>query len=216
MSTPDLGGDPIDPNVAFSAEPPGGPLYYGPTGYGPAGYGPAGYVPYGYFPAPYWSSVSRRPGEILTAAILSLVDAALLLVVGFVVILASSTADDTGDTFSATDRAGLYVGAGLMNILVAIALIVGAVLLLTRSPNGRPTIVVANPVVRHPRHFLECRGGRDRDLAGGVLRPGGRSHCPDRSAARQPLAQERSLTCSAVKPVSRRGGWRRTAGCGPR
>ena len=80
---------------------------------------------------------------MLTAAILSLVEAALLLVVGFVVILASSTADNTDDTFSATDRAGLYVGAGLMNILVAIALIVGAVLLLTRSPNGRPTIVVA-------------------------------------------------------------------------
>ena len=80
---------------------------------------------------------------MLTAAVLSLVDAGLLLVVGFVVILASSTADDTDDTFSATDRAGLYVGAGLVNILVAIALIVGAVLLLTRSPNGRPTIVVA-------------------------------------------------------------------------
>ncbi len=135
MSTPDLGGDPIDPNV------PSG--YWAPS-YEPPGYGPSGYAPSNFAASyEYWPTESRRPGEVLTAAILSLVDAGLLLVVGFVVILASSTFDDTGDTFSATDRAGVYVGAGLANIVIAVALIVGAVLLLSRGRNGRPTIVVA-------------------------------------------------------------------------
>jgi hypothetical protein len=130
LSAPDLGGDPIDPNV-----PPG---HWGPS-YQPDSYRPPD-IASSY---DYWPTEPRRPGEVLTAAILSLVDAGLLLVVGFVVILASSTFDDTGDTFNATDRAGVYVGAGLANIVVAVALIVGAVRLLSQGRSGRPTIVIA-------------------------------------------------------------------------
>jgi hypothetical protein len=130
MTGPVLYGDPIDPNE---------PYLEAPVQYATAVYEP---YPPSYAPAGYRADPNARPGEVVVAAVLSLVIAGLLLITGFVVIFAASSLDtpDTADGIEASNRATLFVFAGLTNVVAAALLIIGAVLMLGRSSSGRTTI----------------------------------------------------------------------------
>jgi len=137
MTGPALSGDPIDPNPPLAEVPQ---LYAPPaTGYAPVDWNTTGYsAPYGG-----WTGAGRpveRPGEAVAAAVLSLVVAALLLITGFVVIFAASSLENDPDT-DPSQRTTLFVFAGLVNVIAAAILIVGGVLLLSRSKSARATIV---------------------------------------------------------------------------
>jgi hypothetical protein len=141
--TAELHGDPIDPNVPIVGA---APEYWYPSA--PPAY--PNYAPQPYFYAqsyyapPNYDAYSqagpRRPGEAVSAAVLSLIVAGLLLVSGFILILAVMTVDDP--RFEATRQANAVIVAALSNMVTAAVLIVGATLLLGRARAGRPTIGV--------------------------------------------------------------------------
>jgi hypothetical protein len=126
-------GDPIDPNVPIT-EPLGS---YGWPSYPPA-----------YAPPPYNAYSNEldrtrdRPGEVLAATVLALITSGLLLITGFIVIFAASSFDSTDDAVESSQRTTLFVGAGLLNVIVAAALIIGAVLLLGRAEGGRTSLAL--------------------------------------------------------------------------
>src|ERR1700742_1515023 len=122
-------GDPIDPNEPITEpliDASGYHAAYGNVdGYG--GYPP----PAGYRPAetyPDYHQPDRRPGEGVAGAVLGLVTSGLLLVTGFIVIFAASSLGSADGDIASTQRTGLFVGAGFMNVVVAGLLILGAVL----------------------------------------------------------------------------------------
>jgi hypothetical protein len=143
-------GDPIDPNEQLTEPPPlfypadfgyGVPPGYGPPpGYGaPPGYGP----PPGYRPPPdYGPSPDARPGGVMASAVLALITSGLLLITGFVVIFAAGSLDTSDFDSQTAQRTTLFVIAGLGNVLAAAVLIMGAVLLLNRSKNGRTAVAI--------------------------------------------------------------------------
>jgi hypothetical protein len=137
MTGPALYGDPIDPNPPMTEVPQ---LYAPPTmGYAPVDWNTVVHPgsPYGGWTAP--RPPDERPGEAVAAAVLSLVVAALLLITGFVVIFAASSLENEPDT-DPSQRTTLFVFAGLVNVIAAAILIVGGVLLLSRSKSARATI----------------------------------------------------------------------------
>ena len=121
-------GDPIDPNAPIT-EPLGS--------YGWPSYPPAYAPPVGNAYSDELARANARPGEVLTATVLALITSGLLLITGFIVIFAASSLDTTDDTVESSQRTTLFVGAGLLNVIVAATLIIGAVLLLGRAKGGR-------------------------------------------------------------------------------
>lgn len=137
MTGPDLFGDPIDPNPPVAEAP----VLYAPpaTGYAPVDWNSGAYPPAAYGGWTGGHAVDERPGEAVAAAVLSLIVAALLLITGFVVIFAASSLETAPDA-DPSQRTTLFVFAGLVNVIAAAILIVGAVLLLSRSKSARATI----------------------------------------------------------------------------
>jgi hypothetical protein len=106
---------------------------------GPAIYGdPTG----AYQPYDGLRRTDERPGAVITAAVLSLITAGLLLITGFVVIFAASSLETAETTVENSQRTTLFVGAGLVNVIAAALLIIGGVALLSRSRAGRSAVVV--------------------------------------------------------------------------
>jgi hypothetical protein len=135
---PAIYGDPIDPNEPIG-EPT--PAYYPWTG----GQQYPGYLspPTGaYQPYDGLRRTDERPGAVITAAVLSLITAGLLLITGFVVIFAASSLETAETTVENSQRTTLFVGAGLVNVIAAALLIIGGVALLSRSRAGRSAVVV--------------------------------------------------------------------------
>jgi hypothetical protein len=160
MTGPAIFGDPIDPNEPISEPGPvyypnpwtggqphyaGQPQYAGFPGGQPQYPGYPGYLsppPGGYQP---WDGVRPadvRPGAVITAAVLSLATAGLLLITGFVVIFAASSLESAENAVEDSQRTTLFVGAGLVNVIAAALLIIGGVALLNRSRAGRSALVV--------------------------------------------------------------------------
>jgi hypothetical protein len=126
-------GDPIDPNVPIT-EPFGS---YGWPSYPPA-YAPPAYNAY----SAELERINGRPGEVVVASVLALIASGLLLITGFIVIFAASTLDTTDGEVESSQRTTLFVGAGLLNVIVAATLIIGAVLLLGRAKGGRSSLAL--------------------------------------------------------------------------
>ena len=102
-----------EPGAPYAGPPPTGQLYPGapyPGGSYPGGYGPAGGSPYGWpaaggYPWPYaWGGPGypgwpmppqgpRRPGQVVAAAVLAFVQAALVLLASFYVFMLATVAD---------------------------------------------------------------------------------------------------------------------------
>src|SRR5229473_699691 len=85
-------GDPTDPNLPVTEPFIEAPPYYAGQydGYPAAFNGYNGY-PGGYGTYDGYLATAVRPGEVVTAAVLSLITAGLLLITGFVVIFAASS-----------------------------------------------------------------------------------------------------------------------------
>jgi hypothetical protein len=140
MTGPAIFGDPIDPNEPIS-EPALAYYPYPWTGAHPQYPGYLSPPPGGYQPWDGLRPADERPGAVVTAAVLSLITAGLLLITGFVVIFAASSLE-TADTVDNPQRTTLFVGAGLVNVIAAALLIIGGVALLSRSRAGRSALVV--------------------------------------------------------------------------
>ena len=159
-------GDPwADPNAPAYAGPPATdpppapqPPPYGYPQYGHPGY--PGYPPYGY-PPPYptayptpWPPVpagSRRPGQVIAAAVLAFVQAAIVLVASIYVVLFSSLIDiavDADPTSPPPEEVSQLAGegtvVGIVQVVSAVLLIVGGVLVLnSRRRRSLVVLVVA-------------------------------------------------------------------------
>ena len=124
-----------------------------PYGYPQPGY--PGYPPYGY-PAPYpapWPPVPagpRRPGQVIAAAVLAFVQAALVMVASIYVVLFSSLIDIAANADPASpppDEVARLAGegtvVGIVQIASAVLLIVAGVLALnSRRPRSLVVLVV--------------------------------------------------------------------------
>lgn len=142
MTGPAIFGDPIDPNEPIGESEAGYyPYPYQWTGAHPQYPGYLSPPPGGYRPYDGIRPADERPGAVITASVLSLMTAGLLLITGFVVIFAASSIE-TADTVENSQRTTLFVGAGLVNVIAAALLIIGGVALLSRSRAGRSALVV--------------------------------------------------------------------------
>jgi hypothetical protein len=147
---------PTEPGAPYAGppatDPPPAPGYgfpgYGPPGYGPPGYGPPGYGPYGGYPAawPAPPGGPRRPGQVIAAAVLTFVQAGLVLLASFYVgilgAVASSIAEED-PTLSRTQSHALGTEAVVLAIVQgvsALVLVVGGVLAL--NSRRRPALVL--------------------------------------------------------------------------
>jgi lysylphosphatidylglycerol synthetase-like protein (DUF2156 family) len=139
---------------------PGSPTYAGPPATDPPpsmpppqyGYpgAPYGYAPYGY-PAPWPPGGPRRPGQVIAAAVLAFVQAALVMVSSLYVVLFSSLIDIAGQADPASappaEVANLATEGtvlGIVQVASAVLLIVGGVLALnSRRRRALVLLVVA-------------------------------------------------------------------------
>ena len=147
MSHPDPWADPATPTEQgppYAGPPPtaappygyyGVPAPYGPPAYGhpPGPYGyPYGYPPYGYWPTP--PPRPRKPGQVITAAVLALVQAGLVLLASGYVFLLAAAADLAGTTGAAVagDLAAEGRVVATVQLLSVVLLVVAGVQLLGR------------------------------------------------------------------------------------
>ncbi len=143
---PNYSQPPVNPSAAgYPPYPP----YPGYPGYPPfPGYpGEPAYSSYPVYPgyptyAGYPPPGVRRPGEVTAASVLSLISAAIVLITGFIIIFAVSMLDSPDSGVETLDDAHLFVVAGLIDIVTAALLIVGALLLLGRARSGRPVLAI--------------------------------------------------------------------------
>ncbi|WP_147251817.1 hypothetical protein [Blastococcus sp. TF02-8] len=149
MSDPWAGSSP-DGEPAYTGPPPTtpppayGPPAYGPPGYGPPGYWPAPYAPAPYAPMPYGPGpygVPRppaRPGTVVGAAVMTFVQAAVVLVASLYVwfsaaVLQSAVDEDpTGAPTAAYELSDLGTTLAVVQLVSVVLLVVGGVLALTR------------------------------------------------------------------------------------
>lgn len=160
---------PSDPQDPYGGQPYLPPPPYGsyPSAYPPAGYQagyqpghqpgyqpgyqappgyPLPYAPYQYPPPPVGSS-TMRPTTVAGAAVLSFVAAGLLVFAGIVLVAAASTADVVYDAFDRHSSISTELTLdGLGNLLAAMLLIAGGVMVLGGNQKGRP-LVLAGTVI---------------------------------------------------------------------
>jgi hypothetical protein len=147
-----------DPNAQAypgppATDPPPAPQ---PSPYGYPQYGYPGYPPYAY-PAPYpatWPPVPagpRRPGQVIAAAVLAFVQAAMVMVSSIYVVLFSSLIDIAADADptsappqEVSQLASEGTVVGIVQVASAVLLIVGGVLVLnSRRRRSLVVLVVA-------------------------------------------------------------------------
>jgi hypothetical protein len=135
-----------------ATDPPAAPP--APQGYPGVPYGYPGYPPYGYpgygYPVP-WPPVPagpRRPGQVIAAAVLAFVQAAVVLVASIYVVLLSSLIDIVGDADPSSappaEVAGLATEGtvvGIVQVVSTVVLIVGGVMALN-SRRRRALVVL--------------------------------------------------------------------------
>ncbi len=133
--------------------------YAGPPATAAPGYPPPGYAPPGYGwappPAPYWASYGppaparpRRPGQLVAAAVLAFVQAGLVaLSSAYLVLLAVAAGALAPEYGTSADDDALVTEAVVLTVvqlLSAIGLVVGGILVLNRRGRGSwLTLVVA-------------------------------------------------------------------------
>jgi hypothetical protein len=167
---------PTEPGAPYSGPPgttpppsygsPYGPPVYGPPVYGPQAYGagPYGAPPYGspYAPQPYgypapWypPQPPRRPGQLITAAVLAFVQAAMVLIaslyVWFFASLADFVVEESQGGFSPATADALATEGTVLAIvqLVSFVLLVGAgIRALNARTRGAWRLLVAAHVVQ--------------------------------------------------------------------
>ena len=125
--------------------------YAGPPATAAPGYPPAGYAPPGYGwappPAPYWAAYGppvparpRRPGQLVAAAVLSFVQAALVaLSSAYLVLLAVAAGALATEYGTSTEDDALVTEAVVLTVvqlLSAIGLVIGGILVLNRRSRG--------------------------------------------------------------------------------
>ena len=159
-----MSGNPwADPSTPTESGPPyAGPPATVPHSTPPAGYGypygpPAYGYPYGY-PAPWGPfppAAPRRPGQVTTSAVLAFVQAALVLLSSLYVWFFASVADLAttgvrGAYSSATVRALATEGSTLaiVQLVSAVALVVGGILALTRRTRAARLALIAAHAVQ--------------------------------------------------------------------
>jgi hypothetical protein len=137
-----------------ATDPPPAPQ---PPPYGYPQYGYPGYPPHAYpapFPGPYpapWPPVPagpRRPGQVIAAAVLAFVQAAMVMVTSIYVVLLASVVDFAADADPTSAPPAEVTGlstegtvVGIVQIASAVLLIVGGVLVLN-SRRRRSLIVL--------------------------------------------------------------------------
>jgi len=132
------GAGPYGPSVHGYPPAPYGDPYGQPYGtpYGPPPYGYAyGHPPHGYWPTP---PAPRRPGQVVTAAVLAFVQAGLVLLASGYVFLLAAAVDFAGTAGSAVSADGLATEGRVVasvQLVSAVLLIVAGVRLL--GPRGR-------------------------------------------------------------------------------
>jgi hypothetical protein len=134
-------------------DPYPGPPAYGPPGYGPPGYGPPG-PPYGY--PPPWALPAprgpRRPGQVTGAAVLTLVQAGLVLFATLYLWLLVSVGRLASMTQHGPSNGGPLVVEGTVLTVVQVVsvavLVAAGVLALSRRSRLAWTVVLAASAVQ--------------------------------------------------------------------
>ncbi len=156
---------PTEPGAPYAGPPPTAPqpappAWGTPPGYGwaPGGYGPPGYPGYPGYPGGYpppWPAWGyppprpRRPGQVIGAAVLAFVQAALALIGTMYTYMFAALVGLTSDLpgSSQPDVAGLAAEGevlALVQLLSVVPLVVGGILVLTKRSRGAwLTLVVA-------------------------------------------------------------------------
>ncbi|WP_375492199.1 hypothetical protein [uncultured Jatrophihabitans sp.] len=115
----------------------------------PYGYGAPGY---GYPGAPGYPPIDpadRRPGTLLTAAILGYVTAGFLIIASFYCFIGASALESFNDDFGDNGHGytAQLVLAGVVNLVAAGLLIAGSVTMSARKPTGRVMFAVGCALV---------------------------------------------------------------------
>jgi hypothetical protein len=133
--------------VPPTAPPPGYGYPYGPPAYGP----PSGYPPpWG----PYPPAGARRPGQVITSAVLAFVQAALVLLSSVYVWFFASIADMAAQedpAFSSETARALYTEGTVLTavqLASAVLLVVAGILALHRRSRGAWLLLVAGHVIQ--------------------------------------------------------------------
>jgi hypothetical protein len=140
--------DPGSPATPYAGPPSTEPPPYG---YATPGYGTPYPPPYGYPPPWPVPSAPRRPGQVVAAAVLAFVQAAVVVVSSLYVVLFSSLIDLARDADPSSAPPAAVAGLaregtvlGIVQVVSAVLLIVGGVLALnSRRPRALVALVVA-------------------------------------------------------------------------
>jgi hypothetical protein len=145
----------VSPGEPYAGPPSGRPPYGQPF-YGPAPYGPPGYGPPGYGPPPYWSPGApprpRRPGQVTAAAVLSFVQAGLVLMATLYIWLLVSMGRLASATLHGPRDGGPLVTEGtvlaIIQVLSVVALLTAGALALARRSRLAWGVVLAAAVLQ--------------------------------------------------------------------
>jgi hypothetical protein len=148
-------GQPYQPPPGYP--PPGYPGAYPPAAYQQPAYPPAAYQPYAAYPGyprypgypPLPPSGPGRPSSVTGAAVLAFVAGGLLILAGLILVLGASFTDSLTDDFN-QDLGSLSVELaidGVVNLLAAMLLIMGGVMLLGGNNTGRTLTIIGTLVV---------------------------------------------------------------------
>jgi hypothetical protein len=144
---------PDAPEQPYAGPPVTAPVHAQPYGW-PAPYG--GHPAYGYPPqwAPYPARGQRRPGQLITSAVLAFVQAALVglasLYVWFFASIASIAASESGNSEPAVVRALAAEGTvlAIVQLVSAVLLVAAGILALNRRSRAAWWLLVAAHVVQ--------------------------------------------------------------------
>jgi hypothetical protein len=149
--------------------PPYGPPGYGYPGYGYPGYG---YPPFGYPAGPAVPRAPRRPGQVVTAAVLTFVQSALVLVTSLYVYFFAALLEIASRDVPLPGAASAFAGEGtvlaIVQVVSAVLLVVGGIrVLMSRTPIAWWLLVGALAVqVVLAAYWLVRLVEFDRDLPG--------------------------------------------------
>jgi hypothetical protein len=153
---------PTEPGVPYAGPPSGGPYQpspYGPPVYGAApyaGYPPPAYPPPGYgYPAPWYPPRRpQKPGSVVGAAVLALVQGGIVAIASLYLWFFASLADAALTEFDSSFTPATANALASEGTVLAIVQLLSAVLLVaagiwalnTRAPGARRLLVAAHAV----------------------------------------------------------------------